>query len=246
MKYLILLSITAFLGGCGHTVRFPSSHFATPVTAESQWGGSINALGSAVTKVTLISDKSTNPPDRTITINEEVDAGDFLPLFNLGLNGSLSVIQGTEVFFDNSLLGVRFQFLNHGAGTQKWVASILGAYGSREVSTSTTYNNSSTDKANSKVITTQAGISLGYKLEHIVPYFSYIYEFHDISTDVTNPNGSFGPYKDQGVHQYYALGISSHGRGFTYGAEYNRIQIKWDRSTTTPQDALGLKLGFSW
>lgn len=147
---------------------------------------------------------------------------------------------------DQLSIGARFQFLNHGAGPDTWVASIQGAIGQREDST-TTGNSSSTSEAKSKIKTTQAGISLGYKLAHIVPYISYIHESHEVKTDVTNSHGSFGPYDDKGTHQYYSIGVASHGRGLTYGIEYNRINIDWERAESTkPQDALGLKLGFAW
>ncbi|WP_415061853.1 hypothetical protein [Bdellovibrio sp.] len=244
MKTLLGPTLLILLSACSHTINFRASHFAAPVVSEKQWGGHVALVGTAVTKVTVVNDITSNPPSRnTLTINEDVDAADLLLVRNIGLDASLSLYRGLDLYLDNSLLGVRFQFLNHGAGPNNWVASLLGSYGERE--TSTTQDPGGTAK--SKVISSQAGISLGYTLEYIVPYFSYIHEAHEVTTDVTNNSGNFGPYKDKGTHQYYSIGIASHGKGLVYGVEYSRLNISWDRSSKAePQDALGMKLGFAW
>lgn len=246
MKTLFALSLLFFLSACSHTLKFRASHFAVPVTGENQWDGYAALVGAAVTKVTVIENIETNPPTRnSVKINEDVDAADLVFANNIGVDAGLTVWKGIDLFLDNSLVGFRYQFLNHGAGPHNWVASLQGAYGQKD-NTSSITSGGSTSEAKSKIITSQAGISLGYKLEHVVPYLSYIYESHDASTDVTNNSGSFGPYKDNGIHQYYSVGITSHERGFLYGVEYSRIQIKWDRSEEKPQDSMGLRFGFAW
>ena len=164
-------------------------------------------------------------------------------LGHLGVDAHLAVFQATEVFMDSNLLGLRYQFLNHGAEADTWVASLHGAFSNnRSVETS----NSSGVHTKSEVTTSQVGVSLGYKTQGIVPYFSYIYETHEVSTAVTNTAGNFGPYKDNGVHQYYVLGLSNYGKGFSFGVEYNHLQIKWDRASELPQDTLAFKFGGAW
>lgn len=246
MKTLFILSLFLFLSACSHTLKFRASHFAIPVTGENQWDGYAAAVGATVTKATIVENMEANPPTRnSVRINEDVDAADLVLVNNIGFDAGLTIWKSTDLYLDNSLLGFRYQFLNHGASPRNWVATLQGAYGQKDNTTSIT-SGGSTSEAKSKIITSQVGISLGYKLDHFVPYFSYIYEFHDASTDVTNPSGSFGPYKDNGIHQYYSAGITSLGKGLFYGAEYSRIQIKWDRSTEKPQDAMGLRIGFAW
>jgi len=246
MKAILGLAAVIFLSACSHTINFRASHFAVPVTGETQWGGHVAAVGAAATKITVVNDITANPPTRdSLKVNDDVDVADLFMLHSVGIDASLTVFKALDLTLDNSLLGLRYQFLNHGAGPRVWVASLQGAYGERTVE-KTQSSSPSESKAESKVKTAQAGISLGYKLEQVVPYISYIYESNEVKTDVTNPNGSFGPYNDRGIHQYYGIGLSSYGKGFVWAIEYNRLDINWDRSQSTPQDAMGAKLGFAW
>nr|WP_295905387.1 hypothetical protein [uncultured Bdellovibrio sp.] len=247
MKALFGFALLVLVSGCSHTINFRASHFAVPVTGENQWSGHIAGVGSAVTKITVVNDITSNPPTRSsLKVNEDVDVGDLMMINNIGVDASLTVFKATDITLDNSLFGLRYQFLNHGAGPQNWVASIQGAYGERTTSKSQD-SGSSESKAESKVKTAQAGLSLGYKLEKIVPYISYIYESNEVKTDVTNPHGSFGPYNDKGIHQYYSIGLTSYGKGIVYGIEYSRLSIDWDRANNIEgQDAMAVKLGFAW
>lgn len=246
MKKHLFLVLPLLLTACTHTINFRASHFATPVVADKQWGGHIAAVGSGVTKVTVVNDVTTNPPARTsVDVNKDASVADMLGVTFFSLDASLHIWNGTEIYLDGPLLGFRYQFLNHGAGENVWVGALQGAYAQRTVSTSST-NSNIESKADSKVTTSQAGISLGYKVSQIVPYFSFIYEAHEVTTNVTNGNGSFGPYPDKGNHQYYSLGLSSYERGFTYAVEYNMITISWDRSENAYQNAVGAKLGYAW
>jgi hypothetical protein len=223
-----------------------ASHFAIPITSETQWGGHVALAITSESKITLLNDISSNPPRRTsVLVNQSIDAADVFGFNNLGVDASLGLWRGLDIYLDNSLLGFRQQFLNYGGGSNFWVATIQGAYSEKSEST----NEGSAPlqaTAESKVKTSQAGISLGYKFVDIVPYFSYIYEFHDVSTKVQNATGSFGPYLDSGVHQYYSLGMGSVGEGFSYALEYSMIYISWNRSTDSYQNAAGFKLGYAW
>lgn len=244
-QYLLVLSLL-LLTSCTHTINFRASHFATPVVAEQQWSGHVAGVGSGVTKITVVNDITTNPPLRnSVEINKDTDVADMLGISYLSLDASLHIWNGTEIYLDGSLVGLRYQFLNHGKGEGLWVGALQGAFGERSVSTSST-SSGIESKADSKVTTSQAGISLGYKVKQVVPYFSYIYEAHEVSTKVVNGGGSFGPYADKGNHQYYSLGISSHERGFTYAVEYNLIAISWENSESTSQSTVGAKLGYAW
>ncbi|MEK2690142.1 hypothetical protein [Bdellovibrio sp. GT3] len=247
MKSFLPLLAAILFTGCTHTINFRSSHFATPIVEDNAGSGQLAVVVGSVTKVTVVNDTSSNPPvtDPTV-INADVDTGDFFLFNNVGLDGRITAWKGLELFFDNSLLGARVQILNHGATSNNWVASIHGAAGNRDVTTENT-TNSSTSEAKSKVSTRQLGASIGYKYEKIAPYFSYIRETHDVSTNVTNPNGSFGPYDTNGTHEYFATGITSTGSGLRYGIEYNKIIIDWKKARHIKnQDALAVKIGFAW
>lgn len=237
---LILFGLLA--AGCTHTINLRSSHFAVPVVSEKQWSGYFEGVGTAVTKVTLVNDLTTNPPDRTdVKINADVDAADIFMVNNISVDAGVSIFPALELYFGGALTGLRWQFLNPGASVGTWVAALQGSYGSSNVSTT-----NGDAEAKSKVNTTQGGLSIGYITAQVVPYFSYIYENHSVTTDVTNTSGSFGPYSDSGLHKYYSLGISSYQRGFSYALEYSLIDISWDRSEHTSQNALGFKLGYAW
>lgn len=248
MKALFALSLL-FLTACSHSISLRATHFAAPVVAESQWGGHAAVVAASQTRVTVIDDIATNPPTRTkVRINDDADVGDMFGANNIGFDASLSVYKGIEIYMDNFLWGARYQFLNHGSQTGVWVGAIQGAFGTKSESTDEFSINHSTSQADAKssITTSQAGISLGYKLQHVVPYFSYIYEAHKIETDVKNTHGTFGPYTNEGVHGYYSLGLSTYQRGFRIAAEYSYIDIKWKDSEQTGQGAFGIKAGFAW
>ncbi len=206
-------------------------------------------VAASDTRVTVLDDISANPPVRTkVRINEDVDIGDTVAANNIGFDVSLTVYNGIEIYMENLLWGAKYQFLNNGPENNVWVGSAQGAYGTKSESTDdlVVSGASSNAEASSDVVTSQAGISLGYKFNRIVPYFSYIYEAHKIETKVKSIHGNFGPYDDEGVHSYYSLGISSHGPGLRLAFEYSYIDIKWTDSPRTHQGALGLKVGFDW
>lgn len=246
MKMLPFLGLSFLLVSCTHTIDFRTTHFASPVVGEKQWSGHVAAVGSGVTKVTVVNDIASNPPARnSVEINKNVSVADMMGLNNLSLDASLNVWQGLDLFLDGSLGGFRYQFLNHGAADQVWVGAVHGAYASRTVSTSSTTSGVES-KAESNVLTTQAGISLGYKVHFVVPYISYIHEAHEVSTTVTNGSGTFGSFPDKGTHQYYSVGLASHQRGLSFALEYNMIDISWDRAEKSYQNSAGAKIGFSW
>lgn len=246
MRLLSFLIVAIFFSSCSHTLDFRASHFAVPITADKQWDGHIALVGSSVTKITVVNDMSANPPvRRDVKINEDVEIGDFLYFNNLGLDFSLSVLNGLDFYTDNALLGLRYQFLNHNSAPQNWVAAVQIAGGSKS-DTTTDEASGSRSSATSDIKTLQGGVSFGYKLEKFVPYFSYLREAHKVSTKVSNNHGSFGDYQDKGKHQYYSIGLASHGKGFVWALEYSYINIKWDRSDRESQSAYAAKLGYAW
>ncbi len=242
----LLIFISAALSACSHSVTLRASHFATPIVADDQWGGQLSLVGTSVTKVTLVNDLTSNPPLRnSILINDDIDIADSLYINRLSIDGRLTVWSGLEAYIDGALWGLRYQFLNHQGGTNKWVASALVAAGNRKSETSRSWG-SSTAEGESEVKSRQAGLSVGYKFEDVVPYISYIHEKHEAETKVMGTNGNFGPYYDSGIHQYYSIGITSHKKGLAYAAEYSRIYIDWEDGSPTNQDAFGLKIGLAW
>lgn len=246
MKFVALVFSALLLSSCTHTISFRTAHFATPITGEQQWNGHVAGVVSSVTKVTVVNDITTVPPARTsLDVNKDYDAGDLLFLNDLGVDLSLTVLQSLDLFMESSVYGVRWQFLNHGSKSDVWVGSIQAAYGERNYS-SDKDNSGVASKADSKIKTTQGGISIGYKFNAVAPYVSYIHESHDVATEVVNGGGHFGPYSDKGTHQNFSVGLTSHRRGSVYAIEYNMINITWDRADTVYQKAIGLKLGFAW
>ncbi len=242
LKQLFICGLGLFLNlGCSHIVSIRDSHFAVPFVSEKQWSGHVALVASSNTNVTLINDVNSNPPRRDSLVFNEVSVGDLFGVNFLSVDGGLHIWRGIEVYIEGSRLGFKQQFLNHGAGEGKWVGALLGSARDGKISTQ---DNSSF--AETRLLTTQAGISLGYRYTHVVPYFSYIFENHEASTIVKNNFGSFGPYLDLANHQYYALGISSVDQGLKYAAEVGIIAIHWDRPLKTVHSSVGLKLGYAW
>lgn len=248
MKILGLFFALFAFSACTHTIKFRTSHFALPITAEHQWGGQVAASSSSVTAVTLVNDFTSNPPTRTkVRVNEDADAEDvfFLGIFSsVGLHGNLAVLNSLDVFIENSILGLRWQFLNHGSTSETWVAALQGGVGNRSESESIE-GGGNISSVSSKIRTTQAGISIGYQYAQVVPYISYIQEKHEVTTDIDNQGGTFN-YEDNGTHQHISLGITKKPKDLTYAFELTHTLINWDRGTPTTQNGLAAKLGFAW
>ena len=234
------------LCSCSHNLKFANNHFAVPVTAENTWSGHISAAATCVTNVIVINDFTSNPPRRDkVQINENIDASDLTFINNLGLNGSLGVIPSLEVFYSVGTWGLRWQFLNHGVTPDQWVATAQLGYGTNEQSTNVS-GNAGYDSAKSEITTKQAALSVGYRLAEIVPYFSYVYNVHDVKTNVLDAGTTFGPYDDKGVHQSLSLGLTSYKRGIDFGAEASLTKVNWDRSDESGQFSVGGKIGYAW
>ena len=247
MRFLILLYFPFLFVACSHTIEFRASHFATPVVSASPWQGQVSLVSAGYTKVSVINDITVSPPSRSAPrINESISPSDLLLVGVLGVDLSLSVLSGLDFYIENSLFGIRYQILNSGDHENVWVGAIHGAYGEKQKTTSTLQSNIESS-AESKVISSQAGVSLGYRFSRIVPYFSYIHELNQVSTAVKNAGGTFGPYDDEGKHSYYSFGVSSPPeRGLSYAIEYNMIDISWDRAERAYQNAIGVRLGYRW
>jgi hypothetical protein len=127
------------------------------------------------------------------------------------------------------------------------MASLQAGYSSGSQGTSYGQETSSS-KAESKVDRTQAGLSVGYRSSKaFLPYLSYLHESYDVTTTIENTNGSFGPYKDKGNHQFLAIGIMTDNTAFMAALEYNLILIDWERAAEAEtQNLLAFRSGFAW
>jgi len=246
MKNTLLVLSAILLSSCNHTINLRANHFATPIVGENVWSGHFAGVATSSTSITVVNDITSNPPNRSsLVINKDINAADLFLINNIGVDVSLSVIKSLEVYVESSVLGLRWQILNHGAATDVWTMAIQGGIGSSVKATSEGSNVVST--ASSKVTSNQAGVSIGYKSSTVVPYISYVHDTYDVATSVTNGNGSFGPYTDKGTHDTYSVGLTTHGKGFRGAIEYSMINIDWDRATQKNyQNAIGGKLGYAW
>ena len=197
------------LSGCAQTVDLRASHFAVPVVPERSFSGSVQMAAVSKTRVRLVENYQSNPPvDGATKINEDASFKDILfPITNLSFDLKLALAAGAEIYTQGAMFGLRWQVLNHGAGTDKWVAAIHGATGAFRSTISV--GSPPTSEASSQVKSAQGGVSVGYRFHDVTPYVSYIYEHHDATTDVKNPGGTFGPYEDSGYHQYATFGVTS-------------------------------------
>ena len=151
-----------------------------------------------------------------------------------------------EAYYSVGTWGLRWQFLNHGSTPDQWVAAVQAGHGRRDESNAVS-SNGATDSATSDIVTKEAALSVGYRLEKSVPYVSYVYNVHDVTTNVKDTGGAkFGPYDDHGVHQSLSLGITTYQKGADFGLEASITQIEWDRSNVMGQFSVGGKIGLSW
>lgn len=240
IKLRVFFILFVFVGfGCTHTIRFRSVHFATPVTGENTWDGQVNFVAGLPTDITLFGDIRTNPPTRgNVLIDQGLDSVASV-LFPYGFDFSLSTVKGLDIFFEDELPNLKYQFLNHGAKSG-WVGAIQLGYGGRkEITTDTAA------EARSIIKTTAGSLSIGYVYESGIPYLSYTNQNHNVTTDVTNSTGDFGPYTDVGTHETFAFGVASSGKGLSWGVEYAYTNIKWDRGRGKHEGA-GFRLGYAW
>lgn len=250
MKFLALIFLVSTLSACSHTIKFRASHFAIPITSEKQWGGQLAISGTSVTAVTLVNDYTSNPPVRdTVRINSSTDLDVDDALFGgafstLGLDGNLSLLNSLDLYLENSIFGLRWQFLNHGKSEETWVAALQLGVGNRSESQSNDTSGTTASVA-SKIHTTQTGITVGYQFEKVVPYFSYVQERHAVTTDIDNIGGNFS-YNDSGTHECYAIGLTKKMKDLTYAFEYTHLNIDWNRAKKETQGAVGAKIGFAW
>ena len=245
-KFLLAIAFVS-LTACGHNLRFAANHFAVPVTAESQWGGHVAVGATGVTNITVIQDITTNPPNRDkVLINESWDTGTIYS-HKIDVNASLSIYDALEVYSDSNVYGLRWQFLNHNQTPEQWVAAVQAGYGQRSQGTDISSSNGDYSNAESKIKSTQVGLSVGYKLPvGSVAYGSYVYENHEAETKVDSNDGNFGPYNDRGVHQSLGFGLASYHRGLNFAVEYSFNNIAWDRAASTGQNSLGGNIGYAW
>lgn len=240
------LALTLCLSGCAQTIDLRASHFAVPVVGEQSFSGQAHIAAVSRTRVRLLENYQSNPPvDGETKINEDASISDiFFPIGNLSFDLKLALAAGAEIYAQGTMFGLRWQILNHAAGSDKWVAAIHGASGGYRTTVSA--GSPPTSEVSSQVRTAQGGISLGYQFQDVVPYASYIYEHHDASSDVKNTGGSFGPYTDSGYHQYATFGLASAGPGLSYAIEIGSISILWNGGASAQQTATGLRLGWAW
>lgn len=223
----------------------------TPTVSDKVWSGHLEVVTTPQTRITLTEDPSSNPPKRNnVRINEDLDFIDVLfPFQLLSLDAGLSIIKGLEVSLNGSVLGLKYQFLNHAKETSWVAAAFLGA-GSH----SQDKNNSNDPLNTNGVVTTEAniktaraGLSLGYRYSNLTPYFSIVGERHEVESKITNAHGVFENLKDQGHHYSASLGISTSKKGLSAAIEYSLLRIDWERAEEKPlQSALGIRLGVAW
>lgn len=247
LHFLFLLLAFSFFTACSHTVDFRTAHFQKPTVNEKQWGGTVAVSMSPPTQVEIISNRTSNPPGRVVTINEDIDVGSLLLLDDINIEAGIAVVHSLELYYQADVAGLKWQFLNPGGAKNTWVASIFAGYG-----TWSSTSGGSSDEAVSDVKTTQYGTSIGYQFDKTVVYVSYIQDSHDVETNVTNSNGNFGPYEDKGVHKAVGIGLSAVFNHFRLGLEYNLVTSDWSTENndfndlSESQDGLGVQLGFTW
>jgi len=246
--WLALAGGSIFTVGCSHSIKIKGPRFIAPITAKEKWGGFVTVSVGADTRVTLVDNIESNPPTRgPVRINQDADAGDWFGLNYLGIEAGLQVFKAVEVYADNSVLGLRWQFLNHGGPDGSWVATVQA--GGSGGSQGTNYEDElGASSASSEITKFQIRASVGYQVsEKFLPYASFLYESYDVTTVVTNPFGRFADFSDAGNHQFLALGVMRPTPGFLWAVEITSILIDWDRAPEKEfQGSMGVRLGKSW
>lgn len=259
-KFLSLLTLLLVTTACSHTIDFRGSYFAIPIVQNESMQGYISGSGSRPTEVTLVSDRSSNPPGRSIAINSDTSSAEdfFESVFALnliGIEGGLALFPQFEIYtYSFHTFGLKYQFIGDAKEGKGFVASLQGGYGSFKDSSSAS-SGSGSDEAVSEVKTVQYGGSLGYKFGKGVFYISHLLNSHSVDTDVTNTSGTFGTYKDNGVHTTSSIGVSTFTKGFLASIEYTITNAKWDPSIDVApahsgaedtHDGAGVRLGLTW
>ncbi|MEC9282348.1 MAG: hypothetical protein VX642_06525 [Bdellovibrionota bacterium] len=246
-RLLVKFSFCCFcliLISCSHTIEFPTSRFAVPYVATDSLKGNVNVHISDPASITVATNLDGNPPTHgPVSINTDGvdDITDLISADGIGIGVELAIAGPLEIFYDTKMAGLRWQVLGHGGGAGTWVASIQGGLTGFEETTS-----QSDYSASSKVKSTQKGISVGRQGERVLGYVSYLEETHSVETNISNSNGSFGPYDDSGKHKIYSVGMSTYSSHFLIGIEYSYANIEWDTNISDVHEAVGLRVGFAW
>lgn len=256
MKNIIYFAIIlGTLSACSHhKIELRANHFLTPIVAEKTLSGHAHLAITSVSTITLVEDKTSNPPLRDrVRINEDDELSEaiasLMPIRNISVDAGLTVLEGLELGLNGNVLALKYQFLNR-QQTNTWISAISLGAGLQDQSSSSSSSSgggTTTTEVQSNIKILRTGASIGYRYDNWTPYASYVYENFDVSTDIENSHGKFNDLKDSGNHNSFSIGITTSKPGFSMAAEYSLIRLEWNRATDVEwQSALGGRLGFAW
>ncbi len=248
MKHIKYLIVLICFTSCAHVIEFRSSHFLTPTVSDQQWGGSFSLSAATPSKVRVVDNISGNPPVvGNVVVNDDITISDALLLGKLGMDFNLSLFPSLEAYLTGSTYGLKWQFMNHAKYDHNWVGSLMVGLGGRSISDSIEQSGQPEEKVTSKVSTQKVGLSLGYaKSKSFTPYVSYVHEQHKVKTEVDNSHGHFGPYENEGQHDYATIGLSTKYDGILAAIEYNFIFLDWKDAEYKKHNTIGLLFGIQW
>lgn len=248
MKKILLLSLLPLIAACSHSISFKGTHFNTPVVSQKKWGGDLSLSVFDKAQVQIIDDVySSNPNGTPIPGQENPQLGDFLGINNIGVNAEISPFAQVSVYLDNSILGVKWQFLKP-ESEEGWVAAVHGGFASTNEDSESYSNSTMTSSLTSKISRQIFALSTGYQFKAFVPYLAFSRENAQIKTSLTNTHGSWN-FDNNGTHTYYSIGVQNTVdwplKNFLVGVEYSHLEMEWGNKTHTQRNA-GIRAGIIW
>jgi hypothetical protein len=242
MKTLILGMLSVILlGACSHSVYLHDQNFHAPVTqGEFGRGGFAGAIVSS-TEVELLRNVTSTPPDSTTTIQEcSLGAPCVLPI---GFYFDLGLLERIDFVLNPASLGLKYQWW--GSKGDGWKSSLYAGGGGTTVKDEKSSDSSSPVTAETKLSSTDLGLSFGYQKGSAVYYLSYNVQNFSADTKVTQTGGTF-QYESTGQHQKLGLGMMTVGPGWFSGIELTGTKTTWSRAEDYTDGSFGLLAGYRW
>jgi hypothetical protein len=236
---ILLFGLLILLGtACGHKIYLPDTAMQTPETGGRQWGGSAAIYGGSTTSATLIDDIATTPPTRNLY---GVESRSGVPYININLE--LSLLDSLEVYYGRSL-GLKYQFVGRGR-EPGWKASLFAGAITSRTSSEEIVNSTNTYKAESKLKGTDVGLSVGFREDPMLLYYSTLSVFAGkADTVLTQPSAIYN-YEDAFSHVGLSLGVQRGTDWFVLG-ELSVLSTWIPNKDSVLSQGYAVALGYKW
>jgi hypothetical protein len=239
MKKIFLSPLILFFCSCvSQNVYLPNQTFHVPESFGKFGTGSVGVGYSQYTKVTVIKDVTTTPPDSTVSFDRCTSSECSGMYWAIPVH--MGLISGLDLTYTNGILGAQYQFIGsaHDLGLK---ASVSGGYANQKTS-----QTGSSSSAETKSSFSDIGLSLGYRFSN--EFLVYVAgSYLNSASDTVVTNTSTYSYSDTGKNARYGLGFRANSSGGYFLLEGTQTTTTWSRTSTSFSDfTAGFGAGVIW